>query len=97
MLNPNTLTAGLAGLVVGGALADALEGIYVLATGTAGVGAAIGVLYGIVSRRRRRRARDPLAWGADQSPDLHTSGLVGGAIGAIIGLLLGILDALIGG
>jgi hypothetical protein len=96
-MNANTLTAAIAGLVLGGALADALEGIYVLATGTAGVGAAIGVLYGVVSKRRRQRSRDPLAWGADNSPDLHTRGLVGGAIGAIIGLLLGVLDALIGG
>ena len=49
MLNANTLTAALAGLVVGGALADALEGVYVLATGAAGVGAAIGVLYATAS------------------------------------------------
>jgi hypothetical protein len=94
-MNTNTLSAACVGLALGGALAEALEGIYALATGTAAIGGALGVLHGVLSHRRRRSQRDALAWGDEQHADWQATGLVDGAIGAVCGLVLGILDAVI--
>ncbi len=97
----NQLAAALtliAGIVIGGAIADALGDFLMLFSGGVTVGGVLGAAYGLARRRGHRRDEaDPIRWGAREPADWQRYGSIGGLAGGAAGLLLAIVDALLGG
>jgi hypothetical protein len=99
-MNNDTLSAALAGLILGGTLAQAAGDFLLLFTGGLAAGGFSGAVAGLVRDWRRRRSSRGSTTYLYERPGERTAaetmGFYGSLVGGAIGLVVAILDALIG-
>jgi hypothetical protein len=99
-MKSTTLTAGLAGVLIGGAFAEVVGDFLLLFTGGLAAGGFAGAVVGLIRDwRGRRRAGANTTYlypPGEERTSAEMMGFYGSVAGGALGLVAAILDALIG-